>query len=276
MKYALMSLALLLAGTGFNAAHASELIQNGEHPVGDNQNVSLRADVADIEITATDGHTIEWRLEVSSDERSFLFWESDALPIEALQRIKVSVEEQGDTLVLKAEIPEEFEDENISLDWFIRIPQHLQLDLETDVGDIDINSMTGGSEVVTDVGDVELRNTSGRVDIRTDVGDVNLHSHAGNVEVESDVGDVTIDITSGDVAVESDVGDVEITLPVAQLKALDLTADIGDIEVKIAGREIPASYPEHGPGAELHKTFNEQGSRINVRTDVGDIEIEGK
>ncbi|HET9679879.1 MAG TPA: DUF4097 family beta strand repeat-containing protein [Gammaproteobacteria bacterium] len=268
----LLLLALIFTG----AASAGQLTREGEHSADGYKRVALNADVADITIEGTDGEMITWRLEITSKDSDFLFWETEGLKADALQRITVAVSEKNDTLVLVPTVPEEFEDNNINLDWFVSAPSRLQLAIDTDVGDVVIEDMAGGAEIMTDVGDVEISNMVGKVEVRTDVGDVDLHGQAGDVEVESDVGDVTLDLKTGDIDIESDVGDVEITLPATQIKAVDLTADTGDIEVEVAGKKIPARYPEHGPGAELQKSFNSQGSQIEVRTDVGDIEIEGR
>lgn len=236
MKGVLQMSGILLVSA---VAQAGEVVVlEGGHEAAGLSGLRLTSDVGDLRVEAADTERVSWRVEASSEGGGFLFWYSSGMSEEELGAIRVQARAAEDGLLhLAAEVPEAHEDENLVLDWRVTVPRHFRLVLDTDVGDVSASGVSGG------------------------------------ISVRSDVGDVRLEPAGGDLDVRSDVGDVDIIYPRARLGRLDLASDVGDIEVRVDGKRVEPEREEYGPGGELSADYG-AGTRIHVRTDVGDIELD--
>lgn len=156
-----------------------------------------------------------------------------------LRQVKVTMERQGDQLVLRVREPERVR-ARVSVDagpWRIRrsteieltvaVPARARIEGETARGDFDAVGLTQAVSIVTTAGDVELSQIAGPSRVQCTSGDVTLRDlgqaaivrvTAGDVDASGVVGGLTVRATSGDVVannirgatrIETSTGDVD-------------------------------------------------------------------
>lgn len=177
----------------------------------------------------------------------------------ALENIKLTHEIKGDTLYVKVQTPNGSKN-------FINYTTDLEIILPTNFSDFKISS---------DVGDIELDGLSGNFDISADVGEIDLDSLSGNFDITADVGDIDADnITlTGDSKIEADVGNIDVSLTETAECELEIIADVGDIDVDTNGldyTEIDKS--EDYTGEKVKLVINDKCS-AELKADVGNIKI---
>lgn len=130
------------------------------------------------------------------------------------------------------------------------------LDIRSDTGEITVSSVTcaNGVQVVTDVGAARLSDvTCGSLTAMGETGDILLErvTASGAMNIGNDVGDVRLDgCDAGELEIETETGSVTGTL--LSEKVFLVESDTGEINVP--------------------KTVS--GGRCEIRTDIGDIQIE--
>lgn len=138
---------------------------------------------------------------------------------------------------------------NKGCSFIVTIPSDVtlsSLSIKNEVGDTEINGITMDTvSVITDVGDFDMENVN-----------------AGNVTVEADTGDVELEhVMFANLTVTSDVGDCSVEDVDLNNYNLDLSTDVGEIEVNDATHR--SSYV----------LDNGQSQNINITCNVGDVEI---
>jgi hypothetical protein len=110
-----------------------------------------------------------------------------------------------------------------------------------------------------------------RVAVRLDGGDVTVRGVAGGVRVRLGAGDLRVAVPEGDLDLAVAVGDIEASLAAASTRRVELSADVGDTTLWVAGNRI--EHPrEPGPG---NRTSLRGRGRFTVeaRVDVGEVTV---
>ena len=117
------------------------------------------------------------------------------------------------------------------------------LDIRTNVGDLDFGEFTGVSLVVD-----------------SDVGNVTGSAEAEEIEIESNVGEIDVTVNGGKITLKSDVGGLEFLCEKADslLATSDVAADsgVGEVDTNISFSE-----------------GKDRSAAIQIYTDIGDVEI---
>lgn len=138
---------------------------------------------------------------------------------------------------------------NKGCSFIITIPSDVtlsSLSIENAVGDTEINGIDVNTvSVITDVGDFDMENVN--------AGDVTVEAYTGDVELEH--------VMFANLTVTSDVGDCSVEDVELNNYNLDLSTDVGEIEVNDATHR--SSYV----------LDNGQSQNIKITCNVGDVEI---
>lgn len=122
----------------------------------------------------------------------------------ALSHIKIEARRDGDTVIVKAVLPEErLSFEGGSLDLIVDIPANLPVKITDSSGDTDI-AHVGALELEDSSGDATIQDASGDVSVTDSSGDIRIVSVRGNVAVRDSSGDVTLEDIGGNVAIPID------------------------------------------------------------------------
>ena len=168
------------------------------------------------------------------------------------------------------------------IDWEIRVPDTVSLDLVTFAGSIRIantggnvtarttggsvivGNIGGGAAMVTQGGSILGGDIGGDAELRSLGGEIRIGNVAGNAELETLGGPITTGTVSGQVRAETAGGSINIQESRGELNAITLA---GDIVIGSAGRTTVQTAGGNIVGLVIRGPF--QGS-----TDIGNIRIE--
>jgi DUF4097 and DUF4098 domain-containing protein YvlB len=298
---------------GFNQAFVSwdtrgVITEQRTFDIEPSAKLDINTEVGDIEVKAGDTDQVEVELVKTS-------WRADQAAAEAAaSELTIEVVETQNGLELSFETPRQeapfmFEAHNLdSVDFIVTIPAELEVQLETRVGNIDLNGTTGFATLVSQFGDIAVTNLTGSLKIDDRNGNITLIGIEGeNVGATSSFGDIQAeDIVGGSVSLHSDngnftidnvraEGDFEIESRFGEVDVVDLTSgpvdittDNGNVTVKdsqVEGTLVVESefgdFEVTNVEAEDYTLNSRNGSitlqgaqgLLTIDTDFGDIDI---
>ena len=173
---------------------------------------------------------------------------------ELAEQIKIELDQDGNTLTVRTEKPRTKKRRSISISFDITVPKQTALELESDVGKIQVSNITEKIKAKTDVGQITCREISGDIDLRADVGTVKV--------VYSKTAPAACNAT-----ITTDVGGIDLTTPPNFSAAVDADTDVGSIRTA-----LPLTV-RGKIGKNLHGTIGSGEGKLYLRTDVGSIRI---
>ena len=199
--------------------------------------VRIETRSADVHLIASPDDTVRVvtarRVEASTDDAA------EAV----LAQIKVTMERQGDLLVLRVREPERHNGRvnvqagpwrirrSVEIELTVAVPARARLECETARGDFDATGLAQDVAFVSTSGDVELHQGSGRVTVQTTSGDVTLRDLAGPASVRVTSGDVdAVDLTGG-LALRATSGDVSASRVRGGARIETSTGDVAASEI---------------------------------------------
>ncbi len=161
------------------------------------------------------------------------------------ENLAFKLETANDTLWLTGKIKTKICN-GCGIDITLNIPQDLEVQLQTDVGDVTVAGLLRSLDVTTSVGDIEARNLgTATVHLQTDTGNIDLKDAQGSIELKTDIGTITAQrLGKSQVNMQADTGDLNLTDVEG---AVVLETNMGSIQ-----------------------TNNIRGS-LNLKTDTGDV-----
>jgi len=125
------------------------------------------------------------------------------------------------------------------IDLEITVPRDTQLDLNINVGEIEVTGVQGKFEIQADVGDVTLRDVRFEKDsrIRSNVGNIELRlppDSAFTFSAQSDVGDIDVDFDVRNERSENKVvgGNIEGEIGTSPTVHVELRTNTGNIDIR--------------------------------------------
>lgn len=202
----------------------------------------------------------------------------------------ISVEELcfEDHVEISGEAPERVYGPN-PINWRIRVPASVSLDLVTFAGTIRIGHTggsltartTGGSvlvgniggnaAVVTQGGSIVVGDIDGDAELRSLGGDIRIGDVAGNAELETQGGPITTGAVRGEVQAKTAGGTINIRESRGLLNAFTLA---GDILIGTAGRAIVETAGGNIVGLVIHGPFRGSTEYGNIRVERAESSIE--
>jgi hypothetical protein len=183
-----------------------------------------------------------------------------------LDAIRIDTRRDGDTIYLKAVMPEKESDSwtnSSSLDLSIELPANVAIELDDASGDLEIRKVaaakvqdSSGDQSIREIeGDLNVDDSSGDVDIQTVRGNVSVRDSSGDVRVSDVNGNVTIPVDSsgglslrrirGDVHILSDSSGDIVIADINQNVLIDNDSS-GDIRVSDVGGNFTVSHDSTG------------------------------
>lgn len=133
----------------------------------------------------------------------------------------------------------------------------VDLDVQSDVGDVAIEGEYGVVEFDSNVGDLRLEGSATRAEIETSVGDITVRRYSVDEElvIDSSTGDVTLDLDSvpSKLDVSSNVGDQDVTLPTGSYR-VETETSVGEVSMSV-------------------DNDNDSDTLLRFETSVGDITV---
>jgi len=149
----------------------------------------------------------------------------------------------------------------------ISVPSEFNLDLNTNQGDVNVNSsIVGTVQVYTAGGDINLKDVKGNTNVKTSGGDITTGSINGDLELSTNGGDVKVGNVNGKGEVRTMGGSIDMKNIGKELDAKTFGGDIsigsigGNAKVKTLGGSI---------------SIGKISGSANVQTNGGNIKLDG-
>jgi hypothetical protein len=170
------------------------------------------------------------------------------------ENLKFSLETRGDTLLVKGLVKANLCN-NCGIDLTFNIPAGLEVQLQSDVGEV---AATG-----------QMRS----LEIKTEVGAIHAH-HLGesSANLHSDTGDIRLDHTRGEVKLETSIGEIVVS---DVQGSLNLTTDTGNVTAKNISLEPDSrNFMTSNVGMlKLEEFTSPGGLQLEGQTSIGDLEL---
>jgi DUF4097 and DUF4098 domain-containing protein YvlB len=102
--------------------------------------------------------------------------------------------------------------ENTGADYALRVPTGGSVEVESEVGDVEVSGISGNVTVSAEAGDVRVTDLGGDVEVQAPMGDVSVadvNTDTGSANLEVGVGDVSLeDLILGTLEASVEAGDV--------------------------------------------------------------------
>ena len=158
---------------------------------------------------------------------------SQARADEEVKGIKYTIEQKGNTVTLKYELPKSMNfNNNVNTVYFdVTVPNEVTVDIDGSFGEISVAGTKGNVDIKNDFGDVTIEDIAGALTVQTNSGDVNATSIVAgdeNIDLRSDFGGVTLKKAGGkDIILDSNSG----TITLSEVRAtgdLNTNTDFGN------------------------------------------------
>ncbi|WP_438445030.1 DUF4097 family beta strand repeat-containing protein [Gorillibacterium sp. sgz5001074] len=143
---------------------------------------------------------------------------------------------------------------NITIDYTLRVPDGLQLNLENRNGTVSIRGLRGNADVTAGYGLLEIRDTAGNLSLKLEGGSVYLSRITGNVKLDNRQSRLTADHIQGSVSLDSHLGHNDL----AEVKG-SVTGKIGQGSARL--RDVTGPVELEGENTDLHL----EGIRGNMK-----------
>lgn len=171
-------------------------------------------------------------------------------------KVTIEISQEGNVLRIETKYPKsgkfwEGESVNVSVDYWLWIPEQAGLKVKNISGDVDVEGTAGMLDLSAISGDVSLRKASGRAESSTISGDLEISDVTGDVLLKSVSGDITAGRIKGSIEAETVSGDIELT-EVSEAATVRVKALSGEIVYR--GKINPAgnySLKSHSGDVEL-------------------------
>src|SRR5215207_7501940 len=200
---------------------------------------------------------------------------SQARADEEVKGIKYTIEQTGNTVTLKYELPKSmnFSNNVNTIDFDITVPTEVSVSVDGSMGEVNVAGTKGTVDINNDFGDVTIEDLEGALTVQTNSGEVEATSIVAgneNIDLRSDFGGVTLNKAGGqDILIDSNSGNITLR---------DVRAT-GDISSKT---DFGNTSFENGSGDSLNVETNSRAvslvklrisSEIKVQDDFGEIEL---
>ena len=166
-----------------------------------------------------------------------------------LEQVRLTAERRGDVAYVIVEIPDRRDnwddDQHMSLDLLVEVPNTLALDVEDTSGELEIRGI-GPLDLRDNSGNATIENVGGRLRVRDGSGELRIRDVRGDVTLEDGSGGVYLRNIRGSVVVERDGS--------GELEADEVTGSIrieskgsGPVDVARVGGDLVVRRKGSGP-----------------------------
>jgi len=195
---------------------------------------------------------------------------------ENLKTIKYTIEQIGDTITIKYELPNmpNFNNGSKTVDFIVTVPNETTVTVDTNMGEVSVANTKGNVDVKNDFGNITVENIEGALSVKTNSGTVTATSivaGAENIDLSSDFGEVTLKKAGGkNISLDSNSGNITLS-EVRATGALTTNTDFGNTEFENGSAD--ALHTETNSG-KVSLTKINISTQIFVKNDFGDIDLE--
>lgn len=218
------------------AANAADREIKGSVEAKGLQSLRIEAHVGEVEIRTTDKDQIAWRLRLEPDHDDGWF-NSSKDAARAVAEAKVNTTSAGSRFELELVLPRGTDFDDVEEHWEIEVPARFAIEVESNVGTIEVVGPTGGVEAELNVGELRIEVPHGKVDARANVGEVRVISSTrspGEIRLSANIGDVDLRIADKRVQAERGLAlGAGISASHGGKDDISAKVNVGDVNVRV-------------------------------------------
>jgi hypothetical protein len=181
-----------------------------------------------------------------------------------LRQMTTEANQNGDSISITTHLPgfnESIGVTQISMSVYITLPRTANLDIRSDVGDVDVQGVAGTITIAGTTSDIRLSDTTlvGASTLRANVGDINCSCTLAD---------------SASLHLSTITGDIVLSLPSATSASLTASTTTGNVRVE-SNWPVSVTHKDTGAAASGDLTPNPTGS-ITAQATVGDITLSAR
>jgi DUF4097 and DUF4098 domain-containing protein YvlB len=239
---------------------------NAEKPL----TLDVAAAAGDVTVTGANVDSVQIKIVKTA------YGSSQARADAELKSIKYSIEQTGNSITLKYELPKSmnFNGNVNTVDFDVTVPNEVTVNVDDSMGEVNVSGTKGNVDIKNDFGDVTIEDIEGALTVQTSSGNVNAISIVAdgeNIELRSDFGGVTLKKAGGrDITLDSNSG----TITLSEVRATgDLTTntDFGNTKFENGSANSLHIETNSGEVSLIKVTISKE---IFVKDDFGNIELE--
>jgi DUF4097 and DUF4098 domain-containing protein YvlB len=195
---------------------------------------------------------------------------------EEVKTVKYSVEQTGNKIIIRYEIPKSMNISNNinTVDFIITVPNETSVDVETSFGEINVSDTKGTVTASNDFGDVTVENVEGALSVESSSGAItatSIKASGAEVNLHTDFGSVSLEkVNAKNVTAESNSGTIKLT-DVRATGTIFTKSEFGDIKYENGSA---ASLEVDTNSGQVALTKLKVSKEIKVTNDFGEIELE--
>jgi hypothetical protein len=172
----------------------------------------------------------------------------------------------GDGAYIEFRYPTDRPQSRLDASFYIVVPMRFNLDLETESGTIQVDSLEGDLRATTAGGDIHAADVTGTVRVQTAAGDIDLGNVSQRLDAHTAGGSIRIGDVKGDAFLDTSGGEIVTGMVGGSVHAQTAAGDIllrgvqGPVTVQTAGGQIQ---------------LGECGGAVRAQTAAGSIHVDG-
>jgi len=193
-----------------------------------------------------------------------------------VKTIKYTIEQTGNSLTLKYELPDSmnFSNKVNTVDFVVTVPHETTVITDSNMGKVSVAGTQGNVDIQSDFGDITLENIKGALSVKTNSGEVSATSiEAGkeDINLNSDFGAITLKNANGqDMILDSNSGKIRLT-EVRASGEITTKTDFGDTLFQNGSANSLGVETKSGAVTLTKVTVSQE---TKVQDDFGEIELQ--
>ena len=212
-------------------------------PVAAGGKLTIDADCGAIDVQSTDDDTLSVRIQRAAQIKA------NRRAAEILKNLDVQITHEASDVKIEAKFTGNAKrwqkrQNDLDVQFDIRVPRHYNLDLETACDDISVVNVTGDVNVETFRAGLRLQKITGRIDAVTSLGNIDLKAFNGDAVLQTTGGNIGIAEGTGDVKTKTSGGNLQVVQVIGAVNGRTSGGNIilrgckGGADLKNAGGSI--------------------------------------
>ncbi|MBE0680746.1 MAG: DUF4097 family beta strand repeat protein [Anaerolineales bacterium] len=229
--------------------------------------LSVDDDAGEVSVVGGDVEAVEVRIVKTGNAPTQSRAEED------LKKIKYEIKQNGNSITLLYKLDGIQSNHIDTVDFIVTVPTETVVEIENNLGKVDVADVKGSVNIASDFGDVTVKNIEGALSLENSSGGIeisNVDAGAQDVKVDADFGNIKLEKVNGrDINIKSNSGKLTF-INVRATGDLFAKSDFGDVTF------------ENGSAASVTLDTNSGKisiTRVNIRgaltitNDFGEIEL---
>jgi DUF4097 and DUF4098 domain-containing protein YvlB len=234
--------------------------------------VSLKIEDDSGAVTVTGGDVETVQVEVVKTAYDSTQSRADA----EVKTVKYTIQQTGNNITLKYALPKSvnFNNRVNSVDFIVTVPRQTNVNVDNNMGDVNITDIEGSVITESDFGEVSIDNVEGAVSASTNSGAVtatSIRAGSENIDLSSEFGTITLEKANGkEISLDTNSGAVELN-EVRATGTLTASTEFGDVTIE-NGSADSLTVDTNSGGVSLTKLTVKK--EIHVEDEFGNIELD--